>query len=217
MKKIELGNKTLVIKPGESYRLADDETTIQFGGSAVPDLVFGEHYSLNDIHKINSLPINSEVSFYNKGYYFNLKKTKCNTERKFDIDVYITVVTDCSFQTTSKQAETPTKQLSSRVSLETGSMTSYSTDTNWDIQVVSSYGIDTIRYTAEELWNKQTKTLSIGTLSVKSEVKNYTCKVLFKGNNGEQTEQCDDIVVGLQFNASNNKQVPIKLETYSKG
>lgn len=256
LKKIELGEKTLVIKPGENYRLADDETTIQFGGSTIPDLVFGEHYSLNDIHKINSLAINNEVSFYNKGYYFQFRKTGCNTKTVFT-DVPEVHVTDCSLQYVGNQATAPikglksfskqfnlrdsndssltntpseplvyvafpraslqnysTKQLSSRVSLETGSMTSYSADTPWDIQIISSYGIDTLRFTAEEIWNKQSKTSTIGALNVKAEVKDYTCKLLFRGNNGEQTEQCDDIIVELQISDSGSDLVPIKLETY---
>lgn len=108
-----------------------------------------------------------------------------------------------------------TKFTSENVSLEMGSMTSYSTSTPWDILVVTSYGIETIRYTAQEVWDKEIKEVKTGPLVTKSEVKNLDCKVVFSGKEGEQTQQCS---ATLEFSLSQNEEnlVPIKLETYSQ-
>jgi len=260
---VDIGEKTITVKPGQTdYILADGETRILFDNSgsptAVPDVVFGDRYSLNDIHTINYLPIRKEVSFYNKEFFIALKNIGCKTETRFT-DIPEVWVTECSIQVTSKQEQAPiksitsfskelntrtpfkgsvttapsdlliyiimprlsiqnfsTKLLSENVALESGSMTSYSTDTPWDTRIITGYGIDTIRYTAQEIWNKESKEVVIGSLKVKTTIKNLDCKVIYTGSNGEQTQRCDDILVNLSFTQDTNNQLPIKLVSYQE-
>jgi len=260
---IDVGEKTIVVKPGQNdYTLADGETKILFSNSgsstSVPDVVFGDRYNLNDIHNINYLPIRREIAFYNKGFFILLKNLGCKTETRFT-DVLEVWVTECIILTTSRQEVTPlksispfskeintrtsfsgsvtaspndlliyitmprlsiqnfsTKLLSENVSLESGSMTSYSADTPWDIRVISGYGIDTIRYTAQEVWNKVSKEVVIGSLKVNTTIKNLDCKVIYIGNNNEQTQRCDDILVDFSFSQEGGNQIPIKLTSYQE-
>lgn len=260
---VEAGEKIITVKPGQTdLTLIDGDTKILFGNSgsstAVPDVVFGNQYSLNDIHNINYLPIRKEVSFYNKGYFIALKNLGCKTETRFT-DVPEVWVTECSLQITSGQAEAPlksitpfskelntrtsynasvnsqadglliyvtmpklsiqnfaTKLLAENVALESGSMTSYSADTPWDIRIVTGYGIDTIRYTAQEIWNQESKEVVIGSLRVKTTIKNLDCRVIYTGSNGEQTQRCDDILVDFSFSQDVGNQLPIKLVSYQE-
>ncbi len=258
---VETGEKTITVKPGQTdLTLVDGDTRILFGNSgssnAVPDVVFGDRYSLNDIHKVNYLPIRKEVSFYNNGYFITLKNLGCKTETGFT-DVSEVWVTECSIQTKSKQEQAPlkpftsfgkeintstlfngsvtntpnnlliylimprlsiqnfsTKLLSENVSLESGSMTSYSADTPWDIRLVTGYGIDTIRYTAQEIWNKESKEITIGSLKVTTTIKHLDCKVIYTGTTGEQTQRCNNILVDFSFTQEANNQTPVKLVSY---
>ncbi len=104
---ITSNDETIKVLPGQSnIILADGESRILFGNSgsemSVPDIVFGKNYSLNDIHKINYLPIREELSFYNKGYFITLKNLGCNKETRFT-DVPEIWVTDCSVNVSSKK------------------------------------------------------------------------------------------------------------------
>lgn len=95
--------------PDESIVLADGETRIRlsfYGGYGVPDVIFGESYIFNDIHRINYLAIRGTVSFYRNGYFFQLENKGCNTEDRFT-DVRETWVTDCSIQILSERASPP--------------------------------------------------------------------------------------------------------------
>lgn len=254
---ITSSNKTIKVLPGQSnIVLADGESRILFGNSgsemSVPDIVFGKKYSLNDIHKINYLPIRKELSFYSKGYLITLKNLGCNKETRFT-DVPEIWVTDCSINVSSKKAEAPllqikstakeintnslfkspisneplvyviaprlslmnwtTGQLKGKIGLESGSMTSYSTDTPWDMSFITAYGIDTIRYSAEEIFNKQSKRINIGPLQVDSEITSFNCRVIYKGTDGGETQQCDDIIVKLTFASTSGT---VKLVNYSE-
>lgn len=260
---VEAGEKTIIVKPGQTdLTLIDGETKILFGNSgsstAVPDVVFGNQYSLNDIHNINYLPIRKELSFYNKGYFIALKNLGCKTETRFT-DVPEVWVTECSIQITSRQEAAPlksitpfskelntrtsynasvhsqadglliyvtmpklsiqnfsTKLLSENVALESGSMTSYSADTPWDVRIVTGYGIDTIRYTAQGIWNKESKEITIGSLKVKTMIKSLDCKIIYTGSNGEQTQRCDDILVDFSFTQEATSQIPVRLVSYQE-
>ena len=233
---------------------------ILFGNSgsskAVPDLVLGQNYSLDDIHNINYLPIRNELSLYNNGYFIALKNQGCNTENRFS-DVPEVWVTDCSIQITSSKEEAPTKRLetfnrvfstnvsfsgtvtqpdnplifltvpkltiqnfstpqsSENVSLQAGSMTSSSTSTPWDILIITSYGIETIRYTAQEIWDKETKQVITGPLTSVSTIDNLDCKVIYTGNEGQKTERCE-VTVNLSFSQDETNLKPIKLSSYSQ-
>jgi hypothetical protein len=81
---------------------------------------------------------------------------------------------------------------SGKVGLESGSMTSYSTDTPWNINFVTAYGIDTISYTANEIFNKKSKTVEIGPLKVSTEIKSLNCQSIYEGI---VTQECNDILV----------------------
>ncbi|MFC1727072.1 hypothetical protein ACFL0Y_00950 [Patescibacteria group bacterium] len=261
---VSLGTQTIKVIPGlaqeKQHLLADGETRILFGSGgsskAVPDIVFGQNYSLNDIHNINHLPIRNGVSFYNNGYFITLKNQGCNTETRFT-DVPEVWVTDCTIQVTSGQEEALTKKLepfnrafnantsfsgaitqpespliyltmpklsiqnfstpqsSENVSLQAGSMTSYSTSTAWDIQIISSYGIETIRYTAQEVWDKETKQVTTGPLTSVSKIDNLDCKVIFTGDEGQQTERCE-VTVNMSFGQDEANLLPIKLSSYTQ-
>ena len=108
-----------------------------------------------------------------------------------------------------------TKFTSENVSLQAGSMTSYSTSTPWDILIVTSYGIETIRYNSQEIWDKEIKEVKTGPLTTKSEVKNLDCRVVFTGDEGQQTQQCN-VTVEFSFSQDQENLVPIKLATYSQ-
>ena len=254
---ITSSNETIKVLPGQSnIVLADGESRILFGNSgsemSVPDIVFGKNYSLNDIHKINYLPIRKELSFYSKGYFITLKNLGCNKETRFT-DVPEIWVTDCSINVSSKKAEAPTLQVKSvvkeinpnslfksaisneplvyvvasrlslmhwttgqlkgKIGLESGSMTSYSTDTPWDMSFITAYGIDTIRYSAEDIFNTQSKKINIGPLQVDTEITSFYCRVIYKGTDGGETQQCDDIVVKLTLAGDSGA---IKLVNYSE-
>lgn len=255
--KLTSSDETIKVLPGQSnIILADGESRILFGNSgsetSVPDVVFGQNYSLNDIHKINYLPIRKELSFYNKGYFITLKNLGCNKEKRFT-DVPEIWVTDCSINVLSKKAEAPilqiksavkevntnalfksaisneplvyvitprlslmhwtTGQLKGKIGLESGLMTSYSIDTPWDISFITAYGIDTIRYSAEEIFNKQSKRISVGPLEVNSEITSFNCRVIYKGADGGETQQCDDIIVKLTLAGASGT---VKLVNYSE-
>src|SRR3989344_28776 len=254
---ITSSNETIKVLPGQSnIVLADGESRILFGNSgsemSVPDIVFGKNYSLNDIHKINYLPIRKELSFYSKGYFITIKNLGCNKETRFT-DVPEIWVTDCSINVSSKKAEAPTLQVKSvvkeintnslfksaisneplvyvvasrlsfmhwttgqlkgKIGLESGSMTSYSTDTPWDMSFITAYGIDTIRYSAEDIFNTQSKKINIGPLQVDTEITSFYCRVIYKGTDGGETQQCDDIVVKLTLAGDSGA---IKLVNYSE-
>jgi hypothetical protein len=257
VKKSALTDETIKVLPGQSnIILADGESRILFGHSgsemSVPDVVFEKNYSLNDIHKINYLPIRKELSFYSKGYFITLKNLGCNKETRFT-DVPEIWVTDCSINVSSKKVETPilqiksvvkeintnslfksaisnepliyvitprlslmhwtTGQLKGKIGLESGSMTSYSTDTPWDMSFITAYGIDTIRYSAEEIFSKQSKKINVGPLQVNSEITSFNCRVIYKGADGGETQQCDDIIVKLTFAGGSGA---VKLVNYSE-
>lgn len=211
---------------------------------------------LNDIHAINYLDVRKEIAFYNGGYFYKLTNLGCNKAQKFDIDVVITVVTDCNLRIATKKESAPIQQLtffskvlhttqaftgrvsptnelliyvmmpklslqnystqfsSENINLQAGSMTSYSPSSFWDITFVTVYGIETIRYTAEELWNKESKEVSVGPLQIKSKIQEFSCSVIYKGPNGEVTQRCDDIPVELSFNQI-EQQIPVKILTYT--
>ena len=261
---VPLGTKTIKILPGQTgqgkYILSDGETRILFGNSgsskAVPDLVLGQNYSLDDIHNINYLPIRNELSLYNNGYFIALKNQGCNTETRFT-DVPEVWVTDCSIQVLSSKEEAPIKQLGSfsrvfntnvsfsnaitqpenpliylnlpklsiqnfstpysseNLSLQAGSMTSYSTSTLWDMQLITSYGVETIRYSAQEIWDKETKQVAIGPLTVASTIDDLNCKVIYTGDEGENTERCE-VRVNMSFSQNEENLIPIKLSSYSQ-
>ena len=257
---ITFANETVKVLPDQTGQgnilLVDGESRILFGNSgsekSVPDVVFGDHYSLNDIHKINYLPIRKKIGFYSKGYFITLKNLGCNTETRFT-DVPEVWVTDCSINISSKKTEAPvlqikpftkdintnsgfnavisgepliygvvprlslmhwtTGQLKGKIGLESGSMTSYSIDTPWDVSLITAYGIETIRYTAEEIFNKQSKNVTVGPMQVKSEIKSFNCRVIYRGADGGETQQCDDIIITLTFSGTNGI---IKLNSYSE-
>lgn len=258
-RRLSAGEETINIKPGGIFILADGVSNVHFNGgseNAVPNIIFNKNYSLNDIHEINYVDIRKEISFYNEGYFYKLTNVGCNKARKFDIDVVITVVTDCNLRIDTKKESAPLKQMSSfskilhttqsftgqvsspneiliyvmmpklslqnystqfsseNVNLQAGSMTSYSPSSFWDVTFVTGYGIETIRYTAEELWNKESKEVSVGPLQIKSKIQDFSCSIIYRGSNGEVTQRCDDIPVELSFDQI-GQQIPIKILTYS--
>jgi len=95
-------------------------------------------------------------------------------------------------------------------------MTSYSADTPWDVKVISGYGIDTIRYTAQEIWNKENKEITIGPLKINTAIKSLDCRAIYTGNNGEQLHRCYDIIVEFSFAQDEGGKMPIKLNSYSE-
>ncbi len=106
-----------------------------------------------------------------------------------------------------------TGQLKGKIGLESGSMTSYSTDTPWDMSFITAYGIDTIRYSAEEIFNKQSKKINVGPLQIDSEIMSFNCRVIYKGTDGGETQQCDDIIVKLTLAGGSGA---VKLVNYSE-
>lgn len=108
-----------------------------------------------------------------------------------------------------------TPYVSENISLQAGSMTSYSTSSAWDIKIITSYGIETIRYTAQEVWDKETKQVTTAPLTAVATVKNLDCKVIFTGDEGQQTERCD-VTVNFSFSQDEANLVPIKLSSYSQ-
>lgn len=47
--------------------------------------------------------------------------------------------------------------------------------TNWDIKVITNYGIETIRYTPEELWNRLKKVGKAGEQDIEVSIDNLSC------------------------------------------
>ena len=83
-----------------------------------------------------------------------------------------------------------------------------------DGEFITAFGIDTIRYTAEEVWNKESKSIVVGPLNVNSQIINYNCRVIYKGDDGGETKRCDDIITFLSFTGQTNETYPIKIETF---
>ena len=255
-------NKVIKVIPGNSYVLGDGESTIQFGSSgsatAVPNIVFGADYKLNDIHAINSLPIRKEIIFHNNGRLFTLKNLECETEERFT-DVKEIWVSSCSIEVNTEVIDIPAKKMASfneqitvntpfngalssnednvfvyvkapnlslqkwgmgelknKVGLEKDRMTSYSTTTPYDITLITGLGIETIRYSSDEVWNKETKSVKIGLLEIISVVKDYSCEVVYTNDLGEQTQQCDNIIFELSAVGKDGSNYPVKIINYSE-
>ena len=69
---------------------------------------------------------------------------------------------------------------------------------------------------AQEIWNKESKEAVIGSLRVKTAIKNLDCKIIYIGNNGEHTQRCDDILVDFSFSQESVNQTPVKLNSYQE-
>lgn len=98
---------TLTLAPGDSHQLSGD-LLIRFGRSgtefAVPDIIFGEHYTLNDPENINYLPIQGTVRVYDDGTAFTLAGLGCSTEEVVT-DVVERRVTQCRVDVRTERLE----------------------------------------------------------------------------------------------------------------
>lgn len=148
-----------------------------------------------------------QLDAFNRAFVTNVSYSGVITQTDNPL-IYITVP-KLSIQNFS------TPHSSENVSLETNSMTSYSTSTFWDIQIVTSFGIETIRYSAQEVWDKETKEVVIGPLTSVSTINSLDCKVIYTGNEGQKTEQCG-VTVNISFSQNKTNLIPVKLSTYSQ-
>jgi len=122
---VPLGQHTIKIFAAgkEVFLLADGKTRIRFGFPSVPDVIFGEHYGVNNVHNINYLPIRKKIEFYNNGYFFQIKNSKCNEEEYGSDLLGDTRVTDCSLSVHSKMDESlykPVEAFSRSFSINVG-------------------------------------------------------------------------------------------------
>jgi prepilin-type N-terminal cleavage/methylation domain-containing protein len=103
------GTQAVTMLPGKTAVKLPSGAWLRFENtgspSSVPDFVFGEKYVLGDMP--NYVPIKKLTKTYDQGYLYTLTNKGCHTERKFDQDVYITVVTSCDVLITSQKAEAP--------------------------------------------------------------------------------------------------------------
>jgi hypothetical protein len=103
---------------------------------------------------------------------------------------------------------------SENVSLSSGLPPNRS-DSYWDIGVVTSYGIETIRYEAQDIWDKKNIQVDTGPLTMVSTIDNLACEIIYTGDEGQQTERCS-VTVSFLFNQDENNLIPIKLSSYSQ-
>lgn len=217
------GEEAIVAKEGKHvYKMLPGKTIVKlpsgdklrFGnagsGDSVPDFIFGTDYILNDEHKINWLPIKNKLVTYHNGYQYNLTNRGCSTERRFDIDVEITVVTSCDIEVIStkkgapqvastsftaplsitEKAGSPIRSIlkadpylfvgANNIRVTKNGMEVYSDSGDWKINIITNYGIETINYKAEELYAKQTKSVSIGPAKVDVVIDSLTCTSAYK-------------------------------------
>jgi hypothetical protein len=106
-------SETLEIEFGSranAHPLLGGEVNIQFarggGEYSVPDVVWGEHYVLNDPANINYLPIYNLVTIYHLGHLVGLEKESCLTKDVIT-DIPETHVVSCDIRITSQRFETP--------------------------------------------------------------------------------------------------------------
>lgn len=101
---------TLTLEPGQSHDLSGN-LTIRFGRSgtefAVPDVIFGESYVLDDPENINHLPIRGTVRVYDDGRAFSLTTIGCGTEVVMT-DVPERHVVGCTVEVRVEPMERPT-------------------------------------------------------------------------------------------------------------
>jgi hypothetical protein len=103
---------------------------------------------------------------------------------------------------------------SENISLSSGKPPNRSTSF-WDIGVITAYGIETVRYEAQEIWDKETKQVNTGPLTTTSTIDNLECRVIFTGDEGQQNEQCD-VTISFSFSQDETNLIPIKLSSYSQ-
>lgn len=103
------GTQEIKMIPGKAAVKLPSGAQLMFGNSggpsSVPDFVFGDKYDLSDTP--NYVPINKLTKTYDQGYLYTLTNKGCHTERKFDQDVYITIVTSCDILVESQKTAPP--------------------------------------------------------------------------------------------------------------
>lgn len=246
--KVDIGEILVVMHPGITNIHLPSGASITFGhaGSSVsvPDFIFGDKYLLNDIHNINYLPIRKSIIAFHNGYKYEVTNLGCNTQRRFDIDITITEVTDCTIKIVTTKELPPSmnfessnnkysvvehgppvnsyinNQSTSLLYLSAGSIRVQSNSkgekyvepgTYWDVYIITRFGVDTIRYDANELWNKESKTVIIGPQEITIKIDNLSC------NNIVRENKCPYFTT-IDFTAEStlvqNSNIPIKVLNY---
>ena len=104
-----IGSETLTLKPGES-KILSENLRIRFSRSgtefSVPDIIFGEHYNVNDPQNINYLPIYNTIELYDNGKIISLQKQQCETKDVFT-DVPERHIVDCEINIQVDDSEKP--------------------------------------------------------------------------------------------------------------
>ena len=106
---VTVGSEILTLKPGDSKILSDD-LLIRFGRSgtefSVPDIIFGEHYNLNDPQDVNYLPIYNIIKLYGNGNTVSLQKQECTTKDVFT-DIPERHIVDCKVKINVEDSAMP--------------------------------------------------------------------------------------------------------------
>jgi hypothetical protein len=205
------GTQSIKMLPGLTIVNLPSGDILRFGNTgsetSVPDFIFGKDYTLNDMHNINYLPIKKVLEAYSNGYNYKLTNTGCQTERKFDIDVEITVVTNCIIEVQATKTKMPTVNSSNftkslsieekegaplrkslnpdpylfvgatnmRVTKTGDGSKVYSDSGDWEVYIITNFGIETVKYTAEELYAQKTKSIVTGPAKVDIVIDSLTC------------------------------------------
>lgn len=248
------GTQVIKMLPGKTIVKLPSGDILRFGniGSAtsVPDFIFGANYVLNDVHKINWLPIKKALTTYHNGYQYALTNKGCSTERKFDIDVTITVVTNCTIEVKTTKTNAPqvntasiTRPLSvtekqggplrsvlnadpylfvgatnMRVTKTTDGTKVYSDSGDWELNIITNFGIETIKYTAEELYAQQTKSVTIGPAKVDVVIGALTCTPAYSpalGCKNQYATVYDKIDFTVKYSSTSGKQ-DVKILDYQE-
>lgn len=93
-----------------------------------------------------------------------------------------------------------TKNVVGKVYIEPG--------TQWDVYIITNYGIETIRYTADELHQKQAKSVTTGPIEVQVKIDDITCNPPYLQSN-DTCEALKDVFVfnRIDFTVSLKKLV----------
>lgn len=239
------GTQTIKMLSGRTIVKLPSGDILRFGhaGSetSVPDFIFGSDYMLNDIHKINWLPIKKTLTTYSNGYQYTVTNQRCSTERKVDIDVEITVVTDCTIEVQTTKTDAPHINLISlakplsiterqgsplrdvlstnpylfvgasnmRVT-KTGDGTKvYSDSGDWGVYIITNFGVETVKYTAKELYARQTKSVTIGSAKVDIVIDALTCTPAYSPELGCKSQYAtvyDKIDFTIKYSLADGKQ-----------
>jgi hypothetical protein len=102
--------RELIVKAGDRTDLAPG-VRVGFGRTgtafAVPDVIFGRDYGLEEPREFNYLPVQGQIAVYAEGTRYTLTRTYCDSAERWDGDVIITEVSACHLVLSEEKVSRP--------------------------------------------------------------------------------------------------------------